>query len=64
MLEMYGIDTNDRDIALKIKLPYMFDYCDGSYLSGAMLQSADWFDLFLNPIGYSLTEEIVSKWIN
>ena len=61
MLEMYGIDTNDRDIALKIKLPYMFDYCDGSYLSGAMLQSADWFNLYLNPIGYSLTETPVEK---
>ena len=60
MLEQYGVDTNDRTIALAMKLPYLFSYCDGVYLSGPMLQSAEWFDLYLNPIGYELLEEVIS----
>ena len=60
MLEQYGVDTNDRTIALAMKLPYLFSYCDGVYLSGPMLQSAEWFDLYLNPIGYQLIEKAVS----
>lgn len=57
MLEQYGVDTSDRSIALGIKLPYLFHYCDGAYLSGPMPQSAEWFNLYLNPIGYMLIEE-------
>lgn len=60
MLEQYGVDTNDRAIALAMKLPYLFSYCDGAYLSGPMLQSAQWFNLYLNPIGYALLEEVIS----
>lgn len=60
MLEQYGVETNDRNIALAIKLPYMFSYGDGVYLSGPMLQSAEWFNLYLNPIGYELLEEVIS----
>ena len=59
MLELNGIDTSDRDIALAMKLPYLFDYSGGVYLSGPMLQSAEWFDLYLNPIGYRLRETLV-----
>ncbi len=57
MLEQYGYDTSDASIALTIKLPYMFACCDGVYLSGPMLQGAQWFDLFLNPIGFQLLEK-------
>ena len=60
MLEQYGVDTNDRTIALAIKLPYLFSYCDGIYLSGPMLQSVEGFNLYLNPIGYELLEEVNS----
>ena len=59
MLEQYGIDTSDRSIALAMKLPYLFSYCDGVYLSGTRLQSAEWFNLYLNPIGYELIEKII-----
>ena len=52
MLAQYGIETTDRDIALTMKLPFLFAYADGAYLSGPMLQSAGWFDLYLNPLGY------------
>ena len=61
MLDKCGIDTNDKDIALAMKLPYLFHFADDVYMSGSMLQTAEWFDLFLNPIGYSLTEETVAK---
>ncbi len=61
MLEQYGIDTNDRLIAETIRLPYLFAYEDGAYLAGAMLQSAEWFDLYLNPIGYRMVERRISS---
>ena len=60
MLEQYGIDTSDREIALEMKLPYLFHYQDGVYLSGPMLQSAEWFDIYLNPLGFQLIEKKIS----
>lgn len=60
MLEQYGIDTNDREIALEMKLPYLFTYSNSAYLSGPMLQKAEWFNLYLNPIGFQLIEKKVS----
>lgn len=59
MLEQYGVDTEDYSIALAMNLPYLFSYSDGVYLSGPMLQTAQWFDLYLNPIGYQLVEKAV-----
>ncbi len=61
LLSFYGIDTEDRTIALEMGLPFLFDYEDGCYLSGPMLQGAKWFDLYLNPIGYTMTEKEVNK---
>ena len=62
MLEQYGVDVSDRSIALKMKLPYMFSYHDGRYLSGPMLQTAEWFNLYLKPIGYRLVEKQISSY--
>lgn len=56
MLEQYGVDTNDRAIAMGMKLPYLFAYEDNAYMAGSMLQSAEWFNLFLNPIGFEMSE--------
>ncbi len=56
MLEQYGVDTDDRSIALGMKLPYLFAYENGVYLAGPMLQSAKWFNLYLNPIGFEMSE--------
>ncbi len=56
MLAQYGVDTEDREIALAMKLPFLFAREDGAYLAGPMLQSAEWFNLYLNPIGFELTE--------
>ncbi len=57
MLEQYGVDTDDRSIALGMKLPYLFSYEDGVYMAGPMLQSAEWFNLYLHPIGFEMTEK-------
>lgn len=56
MLEQYGIDTTDRTIALAMKLPYLFAYKNGAYMAGPMLQSAEWFNLFLHPLGFDMVE--------
>lgn len=56
MLEQYGVDTNDRAIAMGMKLPYLFAYENGVYMAGPMLQSAEWFNLYLNPIGFEMNE--------
>ncbi len=56
MLAQYGVDTDDRTIAREMKLPLLFYKEDGAYLAGPMLQSAEWFDLYLNSIGYRIVE--------
>ena len=60
MLEQYGIETYDNSIAVGMNLPFLFSYSNGVYLSGPMLQTAEWFDLYLNPIGYQLIEKTIS----
>lgn len=61
MLQQLGIDVQDRDIALGMKLPYLFVKEDDAYLSGPMLQSACWFNLYLNPLGYAMVETPVHR---
>ena len=56
LLAFYGVDTEDYEIALGMELPYLFAYEDSRYLSGPMLQGAKWFDLYLNPLGFALSE--------
>ena len=61
MLSAFGIETEDRDIALQMGLPYYFAYEDGAFLAGPSLQSAKWFNLYLNPRGFELIEQFVPK---
>lgn len=61
LLSFYGVDTEDRKIALEMGLPFLFDCIDGCYASGPMLQGEKWFNLFLNPIGYTMAEKEVYK---
>ena len=61
LLEYYGVETSDRDIALEIGLPYLFAREDGGYISGPMLQSAKWYNIYLNPRGFDFREGKVSK---
>ena len=60
MLEQYRVNTTDREIALGMKLPYLFFYDDGTYVSGPMLQKAEWFNIYLNSIGFQLVEKKIS----
>lgn len=61
MLEQHGFDTDDRTIALGMDLPYLFVQENGVYMAGPMLQSACWFDLYLNAIGFELQENSVKS---
>lgn len=61
LLSMRGIDTEDREIALEMRLPYLFSHEGGEYLSGTMLQGRKWFDLYLNPLGLALSERQVRR---
>lgn len=61
MLLQFGIDVEDRQIALGMNLPYLFDLRDGVYLSGPMLQTADRFNLYLHTLGYAMTEHAVNR---
>lgn len=61
LLSFYGIDTEDRDIALQMRLPWLFACEDGCCLSGPMLQGAKWFNLYLHPIGFTFTERRMKR---
>ncbi|MBQ7599628.1 MAG: hypothetical protein IJU57_03035 [Clostridia bacterium] len=61
IMEFNGADTEDYIIALEIKLPYLFSKEDGAYISGPMLQSAKWFNLWLVPQGFRMVEEAVVR---
>lgn len=57
MLEQYGVNADDRSIAMGMKLPYLFYYENGTYMAGPMLQSAEWFNLYLQPVGFEMNEK-------
>ena len=58
MLESFGIDKEDRELAIGMKLPYLFDE---TYRTGASLQSAEHFNLYLNQLGITMQEEQLPK---
>lgn len=57
MLMRFGVDTDDRTIALDMGLPFLFSRDEDGYAAGPMLQSARWFNLYLHPIGFHMEEE-------
>lgn len=61
MMEAKGVDTEDYKIALDIKLPWLFSKEDGAYIAGPMLQGAKWFNLWLVPRGYMMSEVLLTK---
>lgn len=56
LMETAGIQTEDREIALEMKLPWLFVKEGDAYLSGPMLQGARWFNLWLRPRGFRMSE--------
>lgn len=63
MLALQGVDTEDYKLALDMGLPYFLRYeeASGAYLNGPMLQSAEWFNLYLKPRGFCYIEQFVSR---
>lgn len=59
MLEQLGVHVQDRDIALGMGHPWLFAKEGGAYLTGPMLQSARWFDLYLRTIGFRMKETLL-----
>lgn len=61
MLEIYGIDVEDYQIAITMDLPYLIAKDEHGFISGPMLQSKKWFDLYLNTVGFALKEVLLDK---
>lgn len=63
ILAMMEYDTEDYQIALDMNLPYLLNYEEesGCYQAGPMLQSAEWFNLYLEPRGFSYVEQWIEK---
>lgn len=57
MLMQFGVDTDDRTIALDMGLPFLFSREEDGFAAGPMLQSARWFNLYLHPMGFHMEEE-------
>lgn len=60
LLETAGMDVEDTDIALEMHLPYLFAREGDCFLSGPMLQTPQWFDLYLQPHGLRFCETAVN----
>lgn len=60
MLENKGINVEDYEIALEMKLPFFVEKNEEGFSAGPMLQTKKWFDLYLNPQGI----EIIEDWVN
>lgn len=63
LLKLRGVDTEDYQIALDMGLPYFLRYDQQlkAFLNGPMLQSAEWFDLYLRPRGFRYVERFLDK---
>lgn len=63
ILAMLEYDTEDYQIALDMNLPYLLNYDEksGCYQAGPMLQSEEWFNLYLKPRGFFYTEQWIEK---
>jgi hypothetical protein len=61
LLERMGIETEDTKIALEMDLPWLFAKDGNTFVSGPMLQSAEWFNLWLKPRGLIMIETEVQK---
>jgi ribosomal protein S18 acetylase RimI-like enzyme len=63
MIDDYDLEYTDKDIAIEMKLAYLFynETKNNEYLSGAMLQGKRWFDLFLNRHSLEFVEKKYNK---
>lgn len=56
MLESYGYDVTDREIACGMEAPYLFAHDQEGYKAGAMLYRPAWLNLYLRPMGLCMLE--------
>jgi len=58
MLEKFGVDVQDYEIALGMQLPYLFTYdsANDAYVTGISLQSAELFNRYLNTLGINFSD--------
>lgn len=66
LCEDFKINKTDQEIALDMKLPYLFTSKQLSktkmeFAAGTRLQGKEWFDLFLNQHGLEFIEEHLTK---
>ena len=61
LLESFEINVEDRDIIITAGIPYCFYQNDNYYFAGSQLQTKQYFDLYLNPIGFDFIVKKVSK---
>lgn len=61
LLEVEGVETDDRSIVLDLYLPWIFLKNQDSFISGSMIQGAYYFNLYLYKFGYSLYEQTSEK---
>ena len=60
MLECFDVHVQDRQIALGMGHPWLFAREDGAFLAGPMLQSAQWFNLYLHTVGFHMEEKLLT----
>lgn len=63
MLEPFGIKKEDHEIALGMKLPYLFEYdnINMTYKTGISLQGKNLFNKYLNTLGICFEEILCTK---
>lgn len=61
MLEQFGCETDDREIILGMKAPWLFMKDRGRYLAGAALFQPHWLNLYLAGRGFLMTEISLAK---
>lgn len=61
LLGSVGIDTEDYKIAKAIDLPFLLVKNGQAYISGPMIQTSEFFNVYLKNFGYELVEYIKSK---
>ena len=61
MLMDKGIDVEDYEIALEMKLPFFIERDENGFSAEPLLQSKKWFDIYLNPRGLEMVEDLVNN---
>ena len=61
MLECFGFDTEDEQVALGMDAPWLFLREDGNFIAGQGLYTPRWLNLYLLPSGFRLMETCLPK---